>query len=207
MGRAVQVRTRRDHGGDQRLHRFRQGALPPGHRGVQGPCRHAGQARHHCGRRCEKNRPRSRHDSVRDRGGKIHLQAGAGRHPHERGEQAFRGDRGGRRPAAHRAIAQRSGGDRFPAVGTRHHRRARCGARGLPTRAGRQGARACRHRDAGPHAHADRAAGDLRPSFAGLCRDGRARSRPFCRRAQEARTSRRSAPPRSPAPRFLSTAT
>ena len=40
-----------------------------------------------------------------------------------------------------------------------------------------------RHRDAGLHASADRAAGDLRPSSAGLCRDGGARPRPLRRRA------------------------
>ena len=35
----------------------------------------------------------------------------------------------GGRAAAHRALAQRPGGDRFPAVGARRHRRARRGAR------------------------------------------------------------------------------
>ena len=34
-------------------------------------------------------------------------------------------DRSGRRPAAHRALAQRSGRDRFPALDARHHRPAR----------------------------------------------------------------------------------
>src|SRR3954471_11525967 len=68
VGRAVYVRSRRHHGGDQRLHRFRPASLPPGHRRVQGPCRDAGQARHHYGGRCEKDRSRSRHDPVRDRG-------------------------------------------------------------------------------------------------------------------------------------------
>ena len=43
---------------------------------------------------------------------------------------------------------------------------------------------ACRHRDAGLHPSADRAAGDLRPSSARLCRDGGARPRPLRRRAQ-----------------------
>ena len=52
------------------------------------------------------------------------------------------------------------------------------------TRARREGAGTCRHRDAGAHASADRAAGDLRPSSARLCRDGRARPRPLCRCAQ-----------------------
>ena len=40
-----------------------------------------------------------------------------------------------------------------------------------------------RHRDAGLHPSADRAAGDLRPSSAGLCRDVGARPRPLRRRA------------------------
>ena len=64
------------------------------------------------------------------------------------------------------------------------HRRHRRGARGLSARAGREGAGACRHRDAGLHASADRAARDLRPSPARLCGDGRARPRPVRRCAQ-----------------------
>ena len=89
-------------------------------------------------------------------------------------------------PAAHRALAQRPGRDRFPALCPRHHRRDRCGAGRVPARAGDAGAGACRHRDAGLHPSADRAAGDLRASSAGLCRDGGARPRPVCRRAQAA---------------------
>ena len=88
VGWAVCVWPRRHHGGDQRLHRFRPASLPPGHRRVQGPCRHAGQARHHYGRRCEKDRSRSRHDPVRDRGRQVLVQARAGRHPHECGGPA-----------------------------------------------------------------------------------------------------------------------
>ena len=56
----------------------------------------------------------------------------------------------------------------------------------LPAGAGREGAGACRDRDAGLHPSADRAAGDLRPSSAGLCRDGGARPRPLRRCAQAA---------------------
>ena len=59
-------------------------------------------------------------------------------------------------------------------------------ARRLSARAGREGAGACRHRDAGLHPSADRAAGDLRPSPARLCRDGGARPRPLRRCAQAA---------------------
>ena len=40
---------------------------------------------------------------------------------------AGRADRPGRRAAAHRALAQRPGGDRFPALGARRHRRASTG--------------------------------------------------------------------------------
>jgi len=42
----------------------------------------------------------------------------------------------------------------------------------------------CRHGDAGLHASADRAAGDVRAPSAGLCRDGGARPRPLSRCAQ-----------------------
>ena len=52
-------------------------------------------------------------------GGKFTLQSRARGHPHERGEPARRADRAGRRPAAYRALAQRPGGDRFPALGAR----------------------------------------------------------------------------------------
>ena len=48
------------------------------------------------------------------------------------------------------------------------------------------GAGTCRHGDARLHPSADRAAGDVRASFAGLCRDGGARPRPLCRCAQAA---------------------
>ena len=93
MGRAVCLRPGCHHGGDQRLHRLRPASLPPGHRRVQGPCRDAGQARHHCGGRCEIDRSRSRHDPVRDRGGQILVPARARGHPHERGGAAGRHDR------------------------------------------------------------------------------------------------------------------
>ena len=74
-------------------------------------------------------------------------------------------------------------------------------------RAGREGAGTRRHGNARLDASADRAAGDLRPSLACLCRDGGARPRPLCRRAQKAERSRRSAPAHSPAPPSTSTAT
>ena len=126
-------------------------------------------------------------------GGTVHLQSRARRHPHERGEPARRADRAGGRPAAHRALAQRPGGDRLPALGARHHRRPRRRARRLSAGAGREGAGPRRDRDAGLHPSADRAAGDLRPSPPGLCRDGGARPRPLrrCARAPERMPARR----------------
>ena len=95
-------------------------------------------------------------------------------------------DRACRGTAAHRALAQRPGRDRFPPLCPRHHRRDRCGAGRVPAGAGGAGAGTCRHRDAGLHPSADRAARDVRASFARLCRDGRARPRPLCRCAQAA---------------------
>ena len=53
----------------------------------------------------------------------VQLQARARRHPYECREPAGRADRPGGRPAAHRALAQRPGRDRFPAVGARRDRR------------------------------------------------------------------------------------
>ena len=57
---------------------------------------------------------------------------------------------------------------------------------GLSEGARRKGAGARRDRDAGLHPSADRAAGDVRPSSARLCRDGGARPRPLRRCAQAA---------------------
>ena len=97
-----------------------------------------------------------------------------------------RTDRAGRRAAAHRALAQRPGRDRFQALGARRHRRHRRSARRLSARARREGACARRNRDAGLHPFADGAAGHVRPSSARLRRDGGARSRPSRRRARAA---------------------
>ena len=98
-----------------------------------------------------------------------------------------RADRRGGGTAAYRALAQRSGRDRFPALDARHDRRDRRRARAVYQRAlAEKALDACRHRHARPHAFADRAAGDLRPSSARLCRDGCARPRPVCRCAQAA---------------------
>ena len=99
----------------------------------------------------------------------------------------------GGRAAAHRALAQRPGRDRFPALDARHHRLDRRRARRLPEGAGREGAGARGDRDAGLHAFADRAAGDLRASSARLCRDGGARPRPLqgCAQAPQRIAARR----------------
>src|SRR5674476_635256 len=50
-----------------------------------------------------------------------------------------------------RALAQRPGGDRFPALCPRHHRPDGCGAGRVPIRAGGAGPGTCRDRDAGLH--------------------------------------------------------
>ena len=172
VGRALRLGSRRHHAGDQRLDRLRSPPLPPGHRGKQGPCGDAGPAGHHRARRCRRDRSRSRHDPVRDGVRQVPLQARARRHPYERGVAACRADRPGRRAAAHRALAQRPDRDRFQALGARRDRRHRRGARRIPARARREGAGARRDRDAGLHPSADRAAGDVRPPSARLCRDG-----------------------------------
>ena len=63
---------------------------------------------------------------------------------------------------------------------------------GYQTRARRKGAGARRDRDAGLHASADRAAGDVRASSARLCRDGGARPRPLrgCAQAAQRKSAR-----------------
>ena len=80
----------------------------------------------------------------------------------------------GGRPAAHRALAERPGGDRFPPLGARRHRRDRRGARATCS------GRSPRRRSSMPatvmpgFTHLQtRAAGDLRPPPARLCRDDR----------------------------------
>ena len=149
----------------------------------------------------------SRHDPGRDRGRHVHVSARARRHPYERGVAARRADRPGRRAAAHGALAQRPGRDRFPALRARHDRRARRAARRLSAALAEKALEHAGDRDAGLHASADRAAGDVRPPPAGLCRDGGARPRPLRRCARAAQRIARSARRRSPAPRFRSTAT
>ena len=81
------------------------------------------------------------------------------------------------RAAAHGALAQRPGGDRFPALCAGRDRYAAGAGQGAAAGAGR--ARRCRSRDdhAGLHASAERAAGDVRPSPARLCRNAGARRR------------------------------
>ena len=79
-------------------------------------------------------------------------------------------------------------------------------ARRLSARARRKGARACRHRHAGLHPSATGAAGDVRPSSAGLCRDGRRATAAVSPMRGRGSTKARSAPARSPERRFRSTA-
>ena len=135
VGRAVRVGPRRHHGGDQRLDRLRPAPLPPGHRGKQGPCGDAGQARHHHARTTPGKIAHGLDTILSEiEGGKFTLQARARRHPYERRVAARRADRAGGRAAAHRALAQRPGRDRFPALGARRHRRARRGACRLTSR-------------------------------------------------------------------------
>ena len=69
---------------------------------------------------------------------------------------------------------------RFPALGARPRRRARSGPCPADAHARRQGTQTCRDRDAGLHASAAGAAGDVRPSPARLRRDARARPRRGC---------------------------
>lgn len=119
--------------------------------------------------------------------GSVLVQARARRHSHECRKPPRRTDRTRSGPSAHRALAQRSGCDRFPALRPRRHRRPRQGAGRVSARAGGPRHRACRHRDAGLHPFADRAACDVRPSSAGLHGNGVARPRPFrgCPQAAE----------------------
>ena len=193
MGRTLRFGERSGDGGDQRLDRLRPAPLPAGHRREQGPCGNVGQEGHHHGAGCKEHRSRSRHDPVRDRGRQVRVPARAGGHPHERRKPARRADRAGRRAPAYRALAQRSGRDRLPALGARRHRRDRRRARGLSAGAGAEGARPRRDGDAGLYASADGAAGDVRPSSAGLCGDGGARPRPprRCAQAAQRKSARR----------------
>ena len=149
VGRPVRRRPRCRHGRDQRVDRFRPAALPSGHPRLAGPCPHACQTGHHRGGRCRKDRGRSRHDPARNRSRRVHVFARAGGHPPQRRGAAGRADRPGRRPAAHRPLAERPGRDRRQAVGARRDRRDRRGARRAcsrrsPTRRSTTPRRSCR---------------------------------------------------------------
>ena len=155
--------------------------------GSQGPCPHARAPGHHRGGRCRKDCSGSRHDPARNRSRRVHLLPRARGHPPQHRGAAGRADRPGRRPAAHRPLAQRPGRHRLPAVGARRHRprrRARsprCSRR-WPTKALEHAATVMpgfTHLQIG-------AAGDLRPPPDGLCRDARPRPRPLRRRPQAA---------------------
>jgi argininosuccinate lyase len=139
------------------------------------------------GGRCPQDRARSRHDPVRDRGPGTFKFKRALEDIHMNVEARLAELIG---PAAGRLHTARSRNDQvatdFRLWVRDTHRRLDGLAGRLPARAGREGARTRRHRDAGLHPSADRAAGDLRPSPARLCRDGGARPRPARRRAQAA---------------------
>ncbi len=102
-------------------------------------------------------------------------------------------DRAGGRAAPYRALAQRSGRDRFPALGARRDRRDRFGARRLSAGACRKGAQARRYGDAGLHPFAAGAAGDFWAPSPRLCRDGGPRPRPLrrCAGAAQRKPARR----------------
>ena len=114
----------------------------------------------------------------RDRDRALPVRRGARGHPHEHRGAPDRAHRRGRPPPAHRAQPQRPGGDGFPPLGARCDRRAVGADRRRDARAGRPRRGACRRSDARLHPSADRAAGDVRPSSAGLCRDAGPRPRP-----------------------------
>ncbi len=93
-------------------------------------------------------------------------------------EAAHRSGRRGRQAAAHRPLAQRPGRHRRAAVAARRDRRDRPAAARVAAQAGRPRRAARRYRDARVHPSAGCAAGELRPSPAGLLRDAPARPRP-----------------------------
>ena len=107
--------------------------------------------------------------------------------------QAHRADRRAGPQAAHRALAQRPGRDRFPPLGARRDRRAPTACCATCRRRCWRAPRSTRPRDAGLHPSAGGPAGHARPSSAGLCRDVRARSRPLrrCPRAPQRMPARR----------------
>ena len=193
MGWPLRRRSRGDHAGDQCLDRLRPPALAPGHRRLAGARRDAGPHRHHRRRRCELDRGRPERHRRRHRRRPLRLRRRPGGHPHGDRGRPIRAHRRARPPAAHRAQPQRPGGDRLPALGARRHRRPRRPGRRPDAQPGRARAAACERPDARLHPPADRAAGDVRPPPAGLCRDAGARPRP----------PRRRPPPAQPVPARL----
>ena len=185
--------ARRAHGRDKCLDRLRQGTGAAGHPRLEGARRHAGGARASSPRRMRADIMRGLDQVLAEiESGRFAFSTQARGHPPEHREPADRADRPGRRPPAHGALAQRSGRARFPPVCARRARCLRRGADGPAAGARRKGRGACGHRHAGLHAPAAGAAGDLRPSSAGLCRDARARSRPVrrCPRAAQREPAR-----------------
>ena len=186
VGRPLCGKTCGDHGGDKRLHRLRQAAVASRPAGLKGACRHARRDRHRETRRGRRNRTRPRQDSRRDRGRQIRVLACARGHSSQCREPAARADRAGGRQTTYRALAQRSGGDRFQALCARRDRGHRRWLAGASAGSCQTSAPICRRGDAGLHPSPDRPADHLRPPSARLCRDARARPGPLRRRRQAA---------------------
>ncbi len=121
----------------------------------------------------------ARHGRVADRDSRrpARLVARQGRRPPQHRSRADRKNRRCRQAPAHRPLAQRPGGDRYPPVSARCDRPHSGRPQGLPDLAGRPGRTAHRHGDARLHPPAGGAAGDLRPSSDGLFRNAGARRR------------------------------
>ena len=162
---------------------------------------------HRRSRRRRSDRQGSRSSQRRNRGGDVFVLARARRHPYEHRKPLKRNCRPRGGTPAHRALAQRPGRRRLPALGARRHRRDPLADRSIATRARPPRARDCRHGHAGLHPSAIGAAGHLRPSSPGLCRDAGARRRALQGRAQAPQRMSRSARPPLPARRSRSTAT
>ena len=128
-------------------------------------------------------------------------------HPHACRAPPRRIDRPGGGAAAHRALAQRPGGDRLPALGARRDRRGRSGPRRAPAAPWSLAPKSISttimpgftHLQIGP-------AGDPRPSSHGLLRDASPRPLPLRRRARPAKRMPAWARRLWPAPAFRSTA-
>ena len=139
--------------------------------------------------------------------GNVQVLERARRRAHECRKPLEGSDRTGGRTAAYGALAQRSGGDGFPALCPRLHRRYRCGAGGRAAGARRKSRSSCGDRHAGLHASAAGAAGHVRPSSSRLRRDDRRAIAAGLPMRGSGSTNVRSARRRSPERRSRSTGT